>query len=75
MFRNPNPTRLRIIGALLDIAGGGLYLGLLEVFEGHSISFLMTGTLGWLTVAGYSAIGLALIGAGLLLTSFVARRP
>ena len=74
MFRNTNPTRLRIIGAMLCVAAGGLYLGVMEVFEGHSISFFMTGTLGWLTVAGYSAVGLAVIGTGLLLASFVVRR-
>lgn len=74
MFRNTNPTRLRIVGAMLCVAGGGLYLGVMEIFEGHSISFFMTGALGWLTVAGYSAIGLAVIGTGLLLASFVARR-
>lgn len=74
MFRNLKPTSLRIIGAMLCIAAGGLYLGLIEVFEGHSITFLMTGTLGWLTVFGYSAIGLAVIGAIIFLVSFAPRR-
>lgn len=74
MFPNANPTRLRMIGAMLCVAGAGLYLGVMEVFEGHGISFFMTGTLGWLTIAGYAAIGLGVIGAVLLLASLAPRR-
>ena len=74
MFQNVSPTRLRLTGAILCLAGGGLYLGVMEFVEGHWISFFMTGTLGWLTAAGYVAFGLIGIGAFLLIASFVPRR-
>ncbi len=74
MFRNVSPSRLRVIGVALCLAGSGLLLGGYLLFDWYGFPLALTGLLGWLNIVGYAAIGLAVIGAVLLLASFVARR-
>ena len=74
MFNNVTPVRLRMTGGLLCLAGVGLYLGAVLAFQWLPITLLLSGALGWLTATGYTAIGLAVIGAVLLFGSMVPRR-
>ena len=80
MFKNMNPSRLRMIGAALGLAGCSLLLGVYLLFDRHWLAALETGRLdfleflGWFNFFGYTAIGLVVIGAVLLLASLVPRR-
>ena len=74
MFKNVNPSRLRMIGIVLCLIGCGLLLGSLLIFEGLPLTLAVAGALGWLTAAGYAAFGLIGIGTFLLIASFVPRR-
>ncbi len=74
MFRNVSPSRLRVIGAALCLAGCGLLVGGYLLFDWYGFPLALTGLLGWLNIVGYAAIGLAATGTILLLASFVPRR-
>ncbi len=74
MFGSLEPSRLRLIGAALCLAGAGLYLAVWLLFDGHWIALTMFGLLGWLNAAAYAAVGLGVVGGVLMIASIVARR-
>jgi hypothetical protein len=71
-MRSGNPG---VVGACLLATGAAAYLGLRTLFLDHWIAVVMFGASGWIAAAGYAAICIALVGAGLILFAIFRRRP
>ena len=69
MFRNLQNSRLRTAGLLVCLTGCAVYVGALLVFFILPLDLDVARYLGWLNLAGYAGVGLAGIGAGLMLAS------